>query len=89
MTGVPDNKRVTVSITNVNGAGVNVAASMGFLAGDVNASKSVTAVDILRAKGRLTQAANGGNYLYDTDLSGTIDSSDINAIKQRAGLVMP
>ena len=54
----------------MNGADVNVSAPMGFLVGDVNASKSVTASDILRAKGWLNQSVKSSNYLYDTDLLG-------------------
>jgi alpha-tubulin suppressor-like RCC1 family protein len=85
---VPDNQRVTVSLTNVNNAGTTVSASIGFLVGDVNNTRSVTASDILRAKGRTGQATSA-NYLHDVDLAGSIDATDVALVKARAGLSIP
>jgi hypothetical protein len=89
ITGLPDNQRVTVSLANVNNAGVNASIALGFLGGDVNVTRSVTASDILRVKGMNAQAANSGNYFYDTDLSGAIDAADVTVTKARAGSEMP
>jgi hypothetical protein len=89
LSGVTDNRRVTVSLQNVNNAGVTAAVAMGFLAGDVNATRAVTASDILRIKGRIGQTANSANYGYDLDLSGAIDAADLSASKARSGLAMP
>lgn len=87
---IADNRRAAVSLANVNGQGVNVSAALGFLVGDVNGSRSVTASDILKAKGRLGQGVSGSNFLHDVDLSGTIDGSDLAAIKSGSGLeLMP
>ena len=89
VSGLPDNQRATVSLASVNGKTVNASAAIGFLAGDVNASRAVTASDILRTKGRAGQAANSANYLYDVDVTGAINASDVSAVKQRAGLALP
>jgi hypothetical protein len=89
LTGVADNKRVTVSLTNVNATGLNVAATLGFLVGDVNGSRSVTATDILQVKGRSGQVADATNFKFDLNASGSITASDILAVKGRSGLVLP
>jgi alpha-tubulin suppressor-like RCC1 family protein len=89
LTGIADGQRVTVSLANVNNTAVSPSASIAFLGGDVDASRSVTSADILRSKGRAAQAANSANYLFDTDASGTIDTNDTSAVKQRAGLALP
>lgn len=87
--GVPDNRRVTVTLTNVNGVGVNANASIGFLVGDVNSSRTVNASDINGIKARLLQPANAANYRFDLDTSGTINAADVSAVKVRSGRVMP
>ena len=89
LTGIPDNSRATVSLTNVNNAGVNASASIGFLVGDVNNSRSVTATDILQVKGRSGQATDATNFKFDLNASGSITASDILAVKGRSGLVLP
>ena len=88
LTGIPDNRRVTVSLANVNGAGLNVAAAVGFLLGDVNASRSVTAADTLAVKGKAAQAVNVTNFMFDVNLTGGITGTDILAVKGRSGLVL-
>jgi hypothetical protein len=70
LTGIPDNRRVTVSLANVNGAGVNVAAAVGFLLGDVDGSRTVTATDLLLVKGKAAQAVNANNFKNDVNLDG-------------------
>jgi len=37
---LPDNRRVTVSLANVNGIGANFSASLGFATGDNDATRS-------------------------------------------------
>jgi hypothetical protein len=81
---IPDGKRARVSLAGVNGS-ASASAPIAFLAGDLNASRSVTASDILRSKGKAGQLASAPNFVYDTDLSGTIGSSDVDAVKARAG----
>ena len=86
---VPDNKRVAVSLSNVNAAGVSAAAAIGFLVGDVDSSRAVTASDILRVKGRSGLSVDANNFRHAVTLGATIGQSDIDAVKLRAGLALP
>jgi VCBS repeat-containing protein len=89
LAGIPDNSRATVTLTNVNDTGLNTSVSIGFLVGDVNNSRSVTATDILQVKGRSGQATDATNFRFDLNASGSITASDILAVKGRSGLVLP
>jgi hypothetical protein len=87
---VPSGKRVTVSLTNVNTQGVNVGVAAGFLTGDLNASNTVTASDILIAKGRAESGTvDGTTYLADLDANGVIADPDITAVKAKSGTSLP
>ena len=89
VTGIPDNTRVKVTVTGVNGA-VNASASIGFLVGDVTGSKSVNAADIAAIKARIGQPiASGNNYLFDVNLSGDVSGADASQAKARSGLAIP
>jgi hypothetical protein len=85
LTGSLDARRAKIALANVNNAATNVSASVGFLAGDVDGSRAVTASDILRTKGR-AGAVSSANFAHDVDLTGTIDTADVGAVKQRSGL---
>ena len=87
---LPDNTRVTVSLTGVNGdMQKNFPASLGFLIGDVNGSRSVNSSDISGVKARSGQTTTAANFKFDVNASGAINSSDISAVKARSGLVLP
>ena len=87
---LPDNTRVTVSLTGVNGdMQKTFPASLGFLVGDANGSRSVNSSDISGVKARSGQIANTANFKFDVNASGAINSSDISAVKARSGLVLP
>jgi hypothetical protein len=88
LTGVPDNSRVAISLSAVNGTG-NAGAAIGFLVGDVNGSRSVNASDISGVKARSGQTADSGNFRFDLNASGSINATDISAVKARSGLVLP
>lgn len=88
LTGVADNSRATVSLANVNGT-LNPSASIGFLIGDVNNSRSVNSSDISSVKARSGQTTDATNFKFDINASGAINSSDISAVKARSGLVLP
>jgi alpha-tubulin suppressor-like RCC1 family protein/mono/diheme cytochrome c family protein len=89
LAGVADNSRVTVSVPLVNGGASSAAASLGFLVGDINNSRSVNASDISGIKARAGQAASSSNFKFDLNASGSINATDISAVKARAGLVLP
>ncbi len=86
---LPDNTRVTVALTGVNGDTRSFPASLGFLVGDVNGSRSVNSSDISGVKARSGQIANAANFKFDVNASGAINSSDISIVKARSGLVLP
>jgi len=88
LSNVADNVRLTISLTGVNG-GTNVAASLGFLIGDVNNTHAVTASDIAGIKALAGQATASTNFRFDLNQSGTIDATDISMVKARSGKVIP
>ncbi|MEO8385419.1 MAG: dockerin type I domain-containing protein, partial [Betaproteobacteria bacterium] len=89
LANIPDNQRVTVTLTNVNGSINPPPASIGFLVGDVNNSRSVNSSDISGVKARSGQITTASNFKFDLNASGGINSSDISAVKARAGLSLP
>ena len=88
LTGIADNIRVTVSATGVNGV-LNVSRAVGFLVGDVNGNRAINAADLSAVKARASPTVNDGNYLFDLNLSGTIDSADLAVAKAHSGWVLP
>ena len=86
-----DNRRVTVSLSGVAGASglLNLPpVSMGFLVGDVNNTRSVTASDISGVKARSGQTATALNFKFDVNATGAISAADISAVKARSGQVL-
>jgi hypothetical protein len=88
LTGVQDALLGTCSVL-LNGSTTSATVSFGVLAGDVDGSRSVTASDILRVKGRVPQSLTGANFIYDTNLSGIVESTDVDAVKARSGVSIP
>ena len=89
LTGISDNKRVTVSLSQVNGlmGGLgDFAVSMGFLVGDVDITRVVNSVDISRIKVRSGRPASAATFIHDLNAAGAINSADISAAKSRLGL---
>jgi YVTN family beta-propeller protein len=88
LTGVADASRVTITVNNVAGAGNTLnqaSASMGFLIGDVNNSRSVSNTDITAIKTRAGQTLDNTNFKLDVNVSGGISNTDISAAKTRSG----
>lgn len=79
---LPDNRRVSVSLTGVNGS-TNASASMGFLVGDVNSSRSIDFADVLAMKARTGQVTDSSNFMYDLKLSGRVNAADLATVKAR------
>jgi hypothetical protein len=88
LTDVADNQRVTINLLGINGTS-QTAATIGFLLGDVNGSRSVNATDISGIKARSGQTVNASNFQFDVNASGGINATDISAAKARSGLVLP
>ena len=84
---VPNNSRVLIALTGVNG-NVGAATAIGFLVGDVNNTRSVNSSDISGVKARSGQATTALNFMFDLNLSGAINSSDISTVKAQSGLVL-
>jgi hypothetical protein len=89
LSNIPDNQRVTVTLSDVNAPGFSRAVSLGFLVGDINGTKTVNASDISALKARQNQPINLSNFLFDLNASGFIDAADITAAKVRAGRAIP
>ena len=89
LTGIPDNQRVTVTLTNVNGVATAFPVSIGFLVGDVNNTRSVNSSDISGVKARSGQTTTSLNFNFDVNTTGAVNSSDISAVKARSGLTLP
>jgi hypothetical protein len=82
-----DGKRVTVTLTNVNNAGLNANASLGFKLGDTNHTGTLTITDINATKARAGQIVSAQNFTYDFNQTGLVSAADIAAVKVRSGLV--
>lgn len=85
LTGIPDNKRVTITLTGVNGGVATFTASLGFMIGDVNNTRTVNSSDISGVKARSGQPTDALNFKFDVNASGAVNSSDISAVKARSG----
>jgi hypothetical protein len=80
---------VTVSLLNVNGIGANAAASVGFLVGDIDNSRTGTNADVIAVKANSGLITDGTNFRTDVDHSGAITASDILRAKGSVGLTIP
>ncbi len=86
--GVPDNRRLSISLTGVNG-NTNAAAAIGFLRGDVNGNRNVSTADTSQIRARAGQVAGSTNFLADINASGVIGAADIAAAKSAVGRSLP
>ena len=88
LTGIPNNKRVTVSLTNVNGLGQTQSASIGFLIGDASNDRAVNVIDVNAVRARSGQPVTATNFRFDFDASGSINVIDVNAVRARSGTTL-
>ena len=89
LTGIPDNRRAKITVPGVNGTGLVPSASIGFLIGDQNNSRSITGTDIGVVRGRSGQAVTATNFRSDLNASGTLTGTDVSIVRPRSGLVLP
>ena len=64
LTSIPDNKRIKISLVQVNGV-LDVEASLGYLVADVDNTRTVGPGDVSRVKTRSGQTASLSTYVYD------------------------
>ena len=88
LVGVPDNQRLTVTVTGVNGSALTVPVSVGFLIGDVTNNHAVNAADISAVKSRIGPTT-GANFMFDLNASGAVSNADVSTAKARSGMVIP
>jgi len=84
LSGLPDNQRVTVALTGINGS-LDISAAMGFLVGDINGTGAVTASDIIGVKSQLGRTTTLQNFRVDVNATGAIAPSAVPTVKARAG----
>ena len=91
--GVADAQRLTLtlqSVTDTNSVILpDTAVRINFLAGDVNANKSVNAADVASAKAQLGQSVGAGNFRADYNANGTLNAADIAGVKGNLGHGVP
>ena len=86
---IADNKRIAITLGGVNGGLDTSPATIGFLIGDVNNSRTVTTIDVANIKARAGLAATALNFKFDVNLSGSVTAADISITKGRLGLSLP
>ena len=59
------------------------------LAGDVDSSGAVTAVDVLAVRAQAGQPAAGATLRYDVDGSGVVTGGDMRAVRRYVGTALP
>jgi hypothetical protein len=82
-------KRATLAVAEINGIALNAAATVGFLIGDINGSRTVNAGDISAIKAIANRPYDVRNCLRDLNLSGQVDNGDLGVVKLRSGQTMP
>lgn len=86
---LPNGSRATVTLTGVNGGAQVLTASIGFLIGDVDGSRTVIQQDTSAIKARSGQGTTLQNARYDINASGLIGSADVSATKARLNATLP
>jgi hypothetical protein len=95
LSGVTNQSRVWVRLSNLNAQGVDADVAVGFLCGDTNGNGTVQGGDVNFAQLRLGQTpANTANFTIsgfraDVDANGVVQGGDVNAIQLRLGTRLP
>ena len=90
LTGVTVAEVVTLHVQNVNGDGLpHGDVPFGFLVGDANASRKVTKPDGTLVQGQIGQPVTSSNFREDVDISGAIDTADVNVVKANKNHSIP
>ncbi len=93
LSGVADAQKLTLNLSSVTDSFGQVlpttAVSMNVLAGDANASKTVTSSDIGLTKSLSGLGLTSGNFRSDVNASGGINVTDISLVKAATGHSVP
>lgn len=93
LTGVTNVQTITVTASNVTdefGEQISsTAVSIGVLAADTNASRSVSSADVAQTKSRIGQPLTAANFRSDINANGGINSGDVAQAKSSVGTGLP
>lgn len=95
LSGVTNQSRVQIRMSNVNGQGIDADVAIGFLRGDTDRNGLVQGGDVnftqLRLGLNTTSTANFGTSAFraDNDVNGTVQGGDVNAVQLRLGTRLP
>jgi len=89
LSGLPDLKRVAITLSGVNGVYSPPQATMGFMVGEITGNRAINASDISFARAQIGKPLSQFNFVADLDAMGAITQADVNAIKARSGSVLP
>lgn len=93
LSGVTNAQYVTVAVTNVvagdGGSNGNGSIRIGFLAGDVNGSRTVTLSDMLSVNTSLAYATTVSNFSRDVNVSGALTLSDLLLVNSNLTQALP
>jgi subtilisin-like proprotein convertase family protein len=92
LTNVTNGQTINVRLNNVSdGTNVgNIVIPMSILIGDVNASASVTGVDVNLCKTQVgVPTITSSNFRTDVNATGSVTGPDVNAIKAQVGTFLP
>lgn len=91
LTDIPDNQRLKVALTGVNGE-LDTSVTVGFAMGDVNSCSPfcsglgrLNAADISAIKARSGRAVDAVNFRLDFNADGVLDSFDTSIAKAGSG----
>ena len=92
LTNVANAQTIVVTLFGVND-GINpvgnVSVPMSILVGDTGGNAMVSGTDVSQTKFQSGQPVGAGNFREDVIATGTINSSDISAVKVRSGTALP
>lgn len=93
LTGVADKQYVTITVTQVvsadGGSDGSSSVRIGFLAGDVNGSRTVSLSDMLFVNAVLTQPVTASSFIRDVNGNGTLTLSDLLLINANLVQTLP
>ncbi len=93
LTGVADVQQIALSLSNVtdsfNQTLPSTIVRMNVLAGDTNASKTVSAADVSQTKAQAGAPVTSANFRQDVTPTGSISAADISLVKSRSGQFVP